>query len=227
MSPRADDFVRTNTRIRTAPLIPEIPLHLASEVVPLWQMTEEELSRANVAPPYWAFAWAGGQAVSRFILDNPHHVAGRRVLDFATGSGIGAIAAALAGAKSVLASDIDMYALTSAAMNAALNGAAIAFTSSDLIGRLDLAVDVVLAGDICYEQPMAGQVEAWLKALAAQGVLVLMGDPGRTYKPKSGLVELQRYRVSTSRELEDSDVRSTAVLQVAAEPNSDSSAVNA
>jgi predicted nicotinamide N-methyase len=226
MSPRADDFVRTNTRIRTAPLIPEIPLHLASEVVPLWQMTEEELSRANVAPPYWAFAWAGGQAVSRFILDHPDYVAGRHVLDFATGSGIGAIAAALAGAKTVLASDIDTFALTSAAMNAALNGVQIDFTSDDLIGRLDLGVDVVLAGDICYEQPMAGRVEAWLKALAAQGVLVLMGDPGRSYKPKSGLTELQRYRVATSRELEDSDVRSTAVLVVDANQSPDSPDLN-
>jgi predicted nicotinamide N-methyase len=206
-------FVLENTRIGHAPLVPEIPLHLASEVVPLWQMTEEELSAANVAPPYWAFAWAGGQALSRYVLDHPDLVRGKRVLDFATGSGIGAIAAMRAGATSVLASDIDGFARAAALINAQLNDVVITLTGDDLIGREDLGVDIVLAGDICYEQPMAGRVETWFKALATRGIVVMMGDPGRTYLPRNGLVELARYRVETTRELEDSDVRSTAVLQ--------------
>jgi predicted nicotinamide N-methyase len=209
--PRA--FVLENTRIGHAPLVPEIALHLASEVVPLWQMTEEELSAANVAPPYWAFAWAGGQALSRYVLDHPDLVRAKRVLDFATGSGIGAIAAMRSGASSVLASDIDGFARAAALINAQLNGVVIKVTGEDLIGREDLGVDIVLAGDICYEQPMAGRVETWFKALAARGIVVMMGDPGRTYLPRNGLVELARYRVETTRELEDSDVRSTAVLQ--------------
>jgi predicted nicotinamide N-methyase len=213
-------FIIENTLIGHAPLVPEIPLYLASEVIPLWRMTEEELAQANIAPPYWAFAWAGGQAVSRYVLDNPTIVAGLRVLDFATGSGIGGIAAMRAGAQSVLASDIDPLARAAAQLNAGLSGVAMTISDQDLIGREDLDIDVVLAGDICYEQPMAGRVEAWLKALAAKDIMILLGDPGRTYMPKSGLDILARYQVATSRELEDSDVRATSVLQVRPGPKS-------
>jgi len=177
-------------------------------------MTEEELNKANVAPPYWAFAWAGGQALSRYVLDHPETVSGKRVFDFATGSGIGAVAAARAGAVCVTASDIDQFALAACEMNAVLNGVKVATTADDVIGRTDLDIDVMLAGDICYEQPMAGRVEIWLKALAAKGVTVLMGDPGRTYMPREGLAPLAQYRVETTRELEDSDVRSTGVMRV-------------
>lgn len=211
-------FVTANTAIHHAPLVPEIPLRLASEVLPLWRMTEEELSRANVAPPYWAFAWAGGQALARHVLDHPDLVRDLRVLDFATGSGLGAIAAARAGARLVLASDIDPFALAATRLNAALNDVSdrIETTDADLIGVLDLDVDVVLAGDICYEQPMAGRVEAWLRALVGRGVRVLMGDPGRTYLPRTGTRALARYQVRTSRELEDSDVRATQVFELEA-----------
>ncbi len=218
MSDPHEKFIIENTRISHAPLVPEIPLYLASEVVPLWRMTEEELAQANIAPPYWAFAWAGGQAVSRYILDHPDLVRGLRVLDFATGSGIGAIAAMRAGAAGVLASDIDAIARTAACLNACLNNVKISITDEDLIGRMDLSVDVILAGDICYEQPMAGRVESWFKEMARHGTRIYLGDPGRTYLPKAGLEILSRYQVATSRELEDSDVRATSVLLVSGNP---------
>lgn len=207
-------FILENTEIHAAPLVPEIPLHLASEILPLWQMTEEELARAHLAPPYWAFAWAGGQALARYVLDNPSTVANKRVLDFATGSGISAIAAKRAGAKSVLAADIDPLALAAALLNARESGVEIAITDEDIVGRLDLGVDVILAGDVCYELPLARQVEDWLRKAAAKGVLVLMGDPGRSYMPREGLEPLARFQVRTNRDLEDADVKSTQVLRV-------------
>ena len=209
-------FILHNTEILTAPLVPEIPLHLASAILPLWQMTEDELARQNVAPPYWAFAWAGGQALARYILDHPATVARKRVLDFATGSGIAAIAAKCAGAASVLAADIDPFSLAAARLNARHSSIDIAITAEDLVGRLDLDVDVILAGDVCYELPLARSVEHWLRKAAAAGLLVLMGDPGRTYMPRQGLESLARYQVQTSRDLEDTDVRSTQVLRVMA-----------
>jgi predicted nicotinamide N-methyase len=204
-------FVRENTRANTAPLIPEVTLHLADEMVPLWKLTEAELEATGLAPPFWAFAWAGGQAVTRYILDNPETVTGKRVLDFACGSGLGAIGAMKAGAASVLASDIDPIACSATSINAEANGVAVEVTAEDLMGRTDLPVDMILAGDICYEQPLAGHVEAWLRALAREGMLVLVGDPGRTYLPKDGIEEVATYRVQTTRELEDSDVRRTTV----------------
>jgi len=207
-------FVRENTRANTAPLIPEVTLHLADEMVPLWHLTEAELEATGLAPPFWAFAWAGGQAVTRYILDHPETVAGKRVLDFASGSGLGAIAAMQAGAAHVLASDVDPLACAATTMNAEANGVAVEVTTEDLVGQMDLAVDVILAGDICYEQPLAGQVEAWLKTLARTGKLVLLGDPGRTYLPRSGMEEVATYAVQTTRELEDSDVRRTTVWRV-------------
>lgn len=208
--PDPTEFIRANTAPARAPLIPEILLSLATEVVPLWQATEADLSELGLPPPYWAFAWAGGQAVARYILDNPEIVAGKRVLDFASGSGLVAIAAAQAGAGSVAASDIDRYAVAAIALNAAANNVAISATERDLIGEHG-PWDVVLAGDICYERPLAGRVEAWLRALSEDGITVLMGDPGRTYLPKQGLEWVIRYAVKTTRELEDSDVRNAVV----------------
>ena len=208
--PDPTEFIRANTAPARAPLIPEILLSLATEVVPLWQATEADLSELGLPPPYWAFAWAGGQAVARYILDNPEIVAGKRVLDFASGSGLVAIAAAQAGAASVAASDIDRYAVAAIALNAAANNVAISATERDLIGEHG-PWDVVLAGDICYERPLAGRVEAWLRALSEDGITVLMGDPGRTYLPKQGLEWVIRYAVKTTRELEDSDVRNAVV----------------
>ena len=203
-------FVRAETILAAPPLVPEIRLHLASEVVPLWQATEESLTRQGLPPPYWAFAWPGGQAIARYVLDNPALVRGARVLDFAAGSGLAAIAAAKAGATSVAAAEIDPFALAAIALNAALNGVTLETLDEDLIGRPS-AWDVVLAGDVCYERPMAERVAHWFAALAAAGTEVLMADPGRTYLPRRGLVELARYEVPTSLDLEDRSQRETIV----------------
>lgn len=208
-------FVERNSRVSVPPLIPEIRLHLASEVVPLWHLTEEELDKSGLPPPFWAFAWAGGQALSRFILDHPDCVAGRQVLDFGAGSGICAIAAKLAGAASVQASDIDRFSVAAMELNAQENEVALDVTSVDLIDT-DHGWDTILVGDMCYEQPLAGRIEAWLRHLNARGADVLIGDPGRTYLPKQGLEKLISYSVMTSRELEDSDVRNTSVWRVLA-----------
>lgn len=206
-------FVTTQTAIETAPLVPEISLRLASEVVPLWQATESELEALGLPPPYWAFAWAGGQALARYLLDSPETVVGKRVLDFAAGSGIQAIAAARSGATEVTASEIDPFALAAIALNARLNDVRVVSRSDNLIG-LDEGWDVVLAGDVCYERPMAEAVFAWLRRLVARGALVLLGDPGRTYLPRSGLSRVTAYSVKTSRELEDCDVRNAVVWKV-------------
>ena len=207
-------FVLANTALEAPPLVPEIRLHLASEVVPLWQATEEQLAEQGLPPPYWAFAWAGGQALARYLLDHPEAVAGKRVLDFAAGSGLQGIAAARAGAAAVEAAEIDAFAAAAIRLNAALNGVEMAVTERDLIGARAGPWDVVLAGDVCYERPMAETVWAWLRALAGDGALVLLGDPGRTYLPKSGLERVIAYAVETSRELEDSDVRNAVVWRV-------------
>jgi predicted nicotinamide N-methyase len=206
-------FVRAHTAPAAPPLVPEIRLHLASEVTPLWQATEATLKASGLAPPYWAFAWPGGQALARHLLDRPALVAGRRVLDFAAGSGLAAIAAARAGAAAAEAAEIDPLACAAIALNAAANGVAVACRAEDLVGSPS-RWEVVLAGDVCYERPMAERVAAWLGDLAAAGTLVLMGDPGRAYLPRAGLAELARYRVPTSRELEDRTERETVVWRV-------------
>lgn len=208
-----ESFVADNTVLQEPPLVPEIHLHLASEVVPLWQATEEALSRMGLPPPFWAFAWAGGQALARYILDHPDAVAGKRVLDFASGCGIAAIAAAKVGAMRVEASEIDAFALAALRLNSDANAAGIAATGEDLIGT-DEGWEVVLAGDICYERDLAERVFAWLQALSARGATVLIGDPGRNYLPKDGLERMISYAVKTTRELEDSDVRNASVWRV-------------
>lgn len=203
-------FVRAETVIAAPPLVPEIRLHLASEVVPLWQATEETLTRHGLPPPYWAFAWPGGQAIARYVLDHPESLCGARVLDFAAGSGLAAIAAAKAGAASVAAAEIDEFALAAIALNAGLNNVSVETIGEDVVGRPS-AWDIVLAGDVCYERPMAEQVARWFAALAAAGTEVLMADPGRAYLPRQGLVELARYDVPTSLDLEDRKQRETVV----------------
>lgn len=208
-----ESFVADNTVLQEPPLVPEIHLHLASEVVPLWQATEEALSRMGLPPPFWAFAWAGGQALARYILDHPDAVAGKRVLDFASGCGIAAIAAAKVGAMRVEASEIDAFALAALRLNSDANAAGIAATGEDLIGT-DKGWEVVLAGDICYERDLAERVFAWLQALSARGATVLIGDPGRNYLPKDGLERMISYAVKTTHELEDSDVRNASVWRV-------------
>jgi len=206
-------FVVAETALAAPPLVPEIRLYLASEITPLWQATEARLAETGTPPPYWAFAWPGGQAIARQLLDQPALVAGRRVLDFAAGSGLAAIAAALAGAAAVEAAEIDPLAGAAIALNAAANGVRVAWRQADLVGS-DERWDVVLAGDICYERPMAERVMLWLRRLAGQGCLVLMGDPGRSYLPDRGLARLASHVVPTSRELEDRTERETVIWRV-------------
>lgn len=209
-------FIRRNTTVVTAPLVPEIRLQLATEITPIWQATEESLARVGVPAPFWAFAWAGGQALARYLLDRPDLVAGRAVLDFGAGSGLVAMAAAKAGANHVVAAEVDPIGAAAIAANAALNNVTIDVISADLIGQADLRFDVITAGDVCYEQPMAGRVTGWLRDLARGGRLVLLGDPGRAYLPADCLRERARYVVPTSRELEDRDTRDGIVWQVVA-----------
>ena len=198
----------------TPPVVPEIRLHLATEITPIWRATQETLARSAVPPPFWAFAWAGGQALARYLLDHPQEVAGRVVLDFGSGSGLVAIAAAKAGTAHVLAAETDHFAAAAIAANAALNEVSVTVTTVDLIDTADLCWEVVTAGDICYEQPMADRVTAWLRLLAKGGKLVLLGDPGRAYLPVDGLQERSRYLVATSRDLEDCETREAVVWQV-------------
>ena len=212
MDPEA--FVRGNTAIASPPLVPEIRLHLATEVTPIWQATEESLARFGTPPPFWAFAWAGGQALARYILDHPETVAGKDVLDVASGSGMVAIAAAKAGARRVIASDIDPYAATAIILNAAMNNVEVAVETRDLLDRGPAGWGVVTAGDVCYEEPMASRMIALLRRIAARGRLALLGDPGRAYLPREGLVEQARYVVPVSRELEDREAKEGVVFKV-------------
>jgi len=204
-------FIVDNTRLQPTPHAPELRLHLADEITPIWRMTEEALEAIGLPPPFWAFAWAGGQALARYLLDNPQTVAGKRVLDFAAGSGIVAIAAMKAGAAHALAADIDGFCGDAIALNARANNVAVDFTDTDLLDAPPPAVDVILAGDICYEKPLAERVMAWLTAARETGTEVLIGDPGRTYFPREGLTRLAEYQVPTTRELEDMEVKKTAV----------------
>ena len=207
-------FIPANTVVTSATLIPEIKLHLATEVVPLWQATEADLAATGLPPPYWAFAWPGGQAIARHVLDTPRLVAGRRVLDLAAGCGIAAIAAAKSGAHMASASEIDRFALAAIVLNARLNDVVVTALDGDVLDEAPGDWDTVLAGDLCYERPMADRVAIWIKAQARAGVTVLMGDPGRAYKPADGLAEVARYVVPTSRDLEDRDTRETIVWRV-------------
>ena len=206
----ADAFIRDNSQLLAPPLVPEIRLHLASEVIPLWRKTEEELAEIGVAPPYWAFAWAGGQALARYLLDHPAIVANKRVLDFGSGSGLVGLAAAKAGAAHVVAADIDPFAIAAIARNAAVNNVNVETVTQDMIGTDD-RFDLILVGDMCYERPLAERLMTWLKAARAD---VLLGDPGRSYFPKTGLTQLANYSVPTTRELEDREIRETGVWQL-------------
>ena len=205
-----EDFITTNAALMAPPLVPEIKLYLATEVVPLWRATEEELEKMGVPPPYWAFAWAGGQALARYILDHPQSVAGKRVLDIGSGSGLVAIAAAKAGAASVLAADIDAFSTAAIGLNAAANGATVSVTQDDLIGA-EGDWDVILVGDLFYERALAERLLAWLTPL---GRPALLGDPGRNYFPKDRVQRLALYNVQTSRDLEDREIRETGVYRL-------------
>jgi predicted nicotinamide N-methyase len=205
------DFIKSNAALSHAPLVPEITLYLASEVVPLWRATEDELAEIGVPPPYWAFAWAGGQALARYVLDHPQIVRGKRVLDIGAGSGLVGLAAARAGAATVLAADIDAFACAAITLNADANGCDIVVTQDDLIGS-PLAWDLILVGDLFYERPLAERLLAWLVPL---DVPALLGDPGRNYFPKTQVEKLASYSVQTTRDLEDREIRETGVYLLA------------
>jgi predicted nicotinamide N-methyase len=206
-----DNFIRANTQLMAPPLVPEIELHLATELVPLWRKSEEELHTMGVPPPYWAFAWAGGQALARYVLDNPARVRGRRLLDIGSGSGLVAIAAKKAAAAHVSAAEIDPFACAAIRLNANANGCDIAVRCEDLIGSAG-AWDLILVGDLFYERPLAERLLAWLGESRAE---ILLGDPGRAYFPKSGVEKLAHYNVPVSRELENRAIRDTGVYRLA------------
>lgn len=206
--PRA--FILANTALLSQPHVPEIRLYLADEAHELWQKTEDELEKIGLPPPFWAFAWAGGQGLARYILDHPETVAGKRVLDFGAGSGLVAIAAKLAGAKTVLAADIDPWTAHAVSLNADANGVALEFTAADLVGTC-LDADVVLAGDVFYDRGFAEALIPWFSTLADTGKVVLVGDPGRSYLPKDFLQPLGVYEVPVTRALEDSEIKKTTV----------------
>lgn len=207
-------FIRAETAPARGPLVPEIVLQLATEITPIWQATEAALDAAGLAPPYWAFAWPGGQALARLVLDQPGLVAGRRVLDFAAGCGIAAIAAALAGAAQVAAADIDPLAIAACRLNARANGVTIEGIAADVVGREGAPWDVILCGDVCYEKPMSAHILPWLARIAAAGTLVLLADPGRAYLPRTGLQPMARFTVPTSLELEDRAAREVTVYRL-------------
>lgn len=209
-SDRYRRFVLANTLLQSPPHVPEIQLYLADEAHDLWHRTEDELTTIGLPPPFWAFAWAGGQGVARYVLDHPATVANAVVLDFASGSGLVGIAAAQAGAKHVISCDIDPFARPAIALNADVNHAAVEIRVDDLIGSDD-GWDVVLAGDVFYDKPLADRLVSWFTALAARGADIIVGDPGRSYFPKNLLDSLAVYSVPVTRILEDADVKQTTV----------------
>jgi predicted nicotinamide N-methyase len=209
-----EEFVRRNTLLAHAPLVPEIALHLASEITPIWQATEEWLAANNVEPPFWAFAWPGGQALARHVLDHPALVAGRRVLDFAAGGGIAAIACAGAGAARVEAAEIDQLAAAAIRLNATANQAEVSALAEDVVGA-DCRWDLILCGDVCYEAPMTGHILPWLRRMARQAE-VWVADPGRAYLPREGLCPFAEYRVPTTLELEDRTARDVVLYRFSA-----------
>jgi predicted nicotinamide N-methyase len=209
------DFVRANTELIAPPLVPEIRLYLAAESLPIWRKTEEELGQMNVPPPYWAFAWAGGQALARFLLDNPGQVVGRRILDLGAGSGITSIAAMKAGAAQAVASDIDALALAAIALNAEANGVQVETTAADLLGSAPDALDVVVVGDLFYERALAERVLTFVEAARQRGAEVLVGDPRRSYFPSDRFRQVALYSVPVTRELEDAEIKRSAVWRLA------------
>ena len=208
-------FIAAKTEIVSPPLVPEIKLRLATEITPIWQATETELQEIGIPPPFWAFCWPGGQVLARYVLDNPDIVCGKRVLEFAAGGAVSGIAAAVGGAAEVIANDIDAMAVAAAQINAALNKVTLTpSTENYLMRKTPGGCDVILAGDIFYEQSPAVEIEAFLRREAASDAVVLIGDPGRKYLPIKNLHEVMRYEVPTSLELEDREMRDGVVWRV-------------
>lgn len=205
-------FLRANTVLSRAPLVPEIALYLATEITPIWQATEDWLARTGIAPPFWAFAWPGSQALARRILDNPDSVSGKRVLDFAAGGGLAAIACALAGAAHVQAAEIDPMALAAIALNAAENRVTVSAPPGDVVGS-PCAWDLILCGDVCYEAPMTAHILPWLRRMAARAE-VWIADPGRAYLPRAGMEPFARTTVPTTLELEDRVTREVTLFRL-------------
>jgi predicted nicotinamide N-methyase len=210
-------FILANTRLKSPPHTPEISLYLADEITPIWKLTEDELGEMGLPPPFWAFAWAGGQALARYLLDHPAEAKGKRVLDIGAGSGLVAIAAMKAGAKAANGCDIDGFCRTAVELNARANGVEVGFGQRDPFDLPPPEAELICAGDIFYEEPLATRAMAWLTRAKTKGARVLLGDPGRSYFPKSGLVKLAEYSVATTRELEDSEIKKTAVWTFPAE----------
>ncbi|WP_338661364.1 50S ribosomal protein L11 methyltransferase [Pararoseomonas sp. SCSIO 73927] len=202
-----------HTAIAHPPLVPEISLYLATEITPIWQATEAWLGEQGIEPPFWAFAWPGSQALARWVLDDPLPVAGKRVLDFAAGGGLAAIAAARAGAAVVEAAEIDPLAHAATRLNAGLNGVAVLEAQGDVVGSPG-RWDTILAGDVCYEAPMTNHILPWLRRLAADGATVILADPGRAYLPGAGLLPVARYTVPVTRELEDREERGVTLFRI-------------
>ncbi len=211
----AEAFIRANTKLLSPPLVPEVQLHLAEDSLPIWEKTEEELGEVNVPPPYWAFAWAGGQALARYLLDNPQIVRGKRALDLGSGSGLAGIAAMKGGAASVLAADIDTMALAATGLNAAANAVAIEMMAGDLLAADPPGTfDVILVGDLFYERELASRVLTFIETALHNGALILIGDPQRNYFPKGRFEAAAEYHVPVTRELEDAEIRRTTVWRV-------------
>jgi len=206
-------FIRENTRKLAPSHVPELQLYLADDAVSLWQLTEEQLGELGLPPPFWAFAWAGGQALARYVLDHSDIVRGRSVLDVASGSGLVAIAAMKAGAASALAADIDAFAAHAAALNAALNDVRLETSDADPVGQPSDA-EIILVGDLFYDRDLAPRVLDWLVAQQAQGKSVLIGDPGRTYLPRDKLEQIAAYDIPVTRALEDAEIKRAAVWRL-------------
>lgn len=207
-------FIRDNTKLIAPPLVPELKLHLAEESLAIWEKTEEEMGRLNLPPPFWAFAWAGGQALARYVLDHPSLVSGRRVLDLGSGSGLVAVAAMRAGAASACAADIDVFASAAALLNAETNEVAIEVLEDDLLDLAPATFDVVLVGDLFYERETSERVFAFMERVAATGASILVGDPRRSYFPIERFEIVASYDVATTRELEDQEIKRAAVWRL-------------
>lgn len=205
-------FVRAHTALEPVPMVSDIRLYTATELVPIWRATENWLEERGLGVPFWCVPWAGGQALARFVLENPEIVRNKRVLDFGAGSGLIAIAAAKAGAAEVRAVDVDPIAIAACALNAEANGVVIDASCVDVVGK-DPGVDVILAGDVWYELGASARFAGWMHGIARKGTRVLTGDPGRHYVP-SNARELAAYEVPTSMELESATSRRSRVLEI-------------